>query len=93
MGEDMSHRTRVFSVVGLLLTLTSSMAHALPPKPQSQAMPRAEAGDLMVAARDWLASLLGQRYAPAHPGTAGHRHSSPGGQEKEGTVLDPNGHQ
>jgi hypothetical protein len=89
----MSHRTRVIAVGGLLLAVAFGRAQAMPLNPQPHPVQRAGAGDLVAAAWDWLASLLGERHAPVHPGTAGHRHGFPAGQEKEGTVLDPNGHQ
>jgi hypothetical protein len=84
----MPRKPRVIALGLLLFALALSIVQALPLIPQSHAVQRVEASDLVTAARNWLAFLL-----CGHRPTAGHRHGSPVGQEKEGNQLDPNGHQ
>jgi hypothetical protein len=87
----MSHITRITAVGLLVGALTSGVVQALPVAPGIH-LPQREAGDLLTLAMDRLASLIG--LGPAHDdrGTARAHHDSAKGQEKEGTVLDPNGH-
>jgi hypothetical protein len=88
----MSYTTRITAVGLLLGALTSSLVQALPLNPPTRLAQRAEAGDLLTLAMDWLAPLFGSVHTPvADQGRARHGHPSSTFQEKEGTVLDPNG--
>jgi hypothetical protein len=88
----MSHTTRITAVGLLVGALTSSLVQALPLIPLTRPAQRAEAGDLLTLALDWLAPLFGNRHTPVVDcGTASHRHSSVQLQEKEGNQMDPNG--
>ena len=88
----MSHITRITAVGLVVGALASGAVQALPLVPPTSPPQRAEARDLLTLAADWLASLLSGSHGPSGHGTAGHVHSAFTGQEKEGTVLDPNGH-
>jgi hypothetical protein len=79
----MPSKIRLTAVGVLLFALASSTVQGLPAIPQARA-PRHESADLIVAAWDWLVSLLTPQL-PTGPS------SSTGSGQKEGSQLDPDG--
>lgn len=88
----MSHITRITAVGLLVGALTSGVVQALPVAPGAQLEQRARTSDILTLAMDRLASLIGLGPGHADRGTAVPHHGSAQGQEKEGLVIDPNGH-
>lgn len=78
---------RVLVIGALLSALASSTLHALPVMPQARPQERAESMDLVAAAWDWLSSLFDTR-----PDTPADSRAEPSGQPKEGSIMDPDGH-
>lgn len=80
----MPRTTRVIAFGLLWLALASSALQALPSNSRPLEIPRAESGDFLAAAWDWLVSI----FAP-HPETTDCDNSA---RSKEGSQLDPDGH-
>lgn len=80
----MPRMTRVIAFGLLWLALASSALQALPSGSYPRATPRAESGDLLAVAWEWLASILVPRPDPTDRDNSA--------RSKEGSQLDPDGH-
>jgi len=89
----MSCRARILIVGLLLAALTAGLVQALPTVPQSRPAAQDETSDLVAAFSHWLSSAFDTRRVPLPRGKAGNPHGSSPLPEKEGSQLDPNGHQ
>lgn len=88
-------RTTRFTAVGLLVgALTSGVVQALPVAASGIPLAkRADVSDVLATAMDRLASLFGWGHShPDHRMDAGPNRAPANALEKEGGVLDPNGH-
>lgn len=81
----MPRTTRVIAFGILWLALAASALQAVPSGSRPVAVPRAESGDFLLAGWDWLVSI----FVPC-PEPSDRDNSA---QSKEGSQLDPDGHQ
>jgi len=89
----MSHITRIIAVGLLLSALASGVVQALPLALGTHPS-KSETSGVLILVMDRLFSLLGLGPSPGDQGqgmAVPHRGSTQG-QEKEGLVIDPNGH-